>query len=64
MKRTVCVFPATSATKPRSHEVRSDSLTPHMNWLTWDEVYAGWRPDDPLRSYWEAWDLAVVDRQS
>ena len=50
--------------QPRSHEVRSDSLTPHMNWLTWDEVYAGWRPDDPLRSYWEAWDLAVVDRQS
>jgi ectoine hydroxylase-related dioxygenase (phytanoyl-CoA dioxygenase family) len=50
--------------QPRSHEVRSDSLTPHMNWLTWDEIYAGWAEDDPLRSYWKAWDLAVVSPKS
>ena len=50
--------------QPRSHEVRSDSLTPHMNWLTWDEIYAGWAEDDPLRSYWKSWDLAVVSPKS
>ena len=31
-----------------------------MNWLTWDEIYAGWPADDPVRSYWQDWDLDVV----
>ncbi|MEE2830810.1 MAG: phytanoyl-CoA dioxygenase family protein [Candidatus Latescibacterota bacterium] len=46
--------------QPRSHCVRADSLVPHMNWLTWDEIYAGWPADDPVRSYWQDWDLDVV----
>ncbi len=49
--------------QPRSHPVREDSLIPHMNWLTWDEIYAGWPVDDPVRGYWRGWDLNIVTRQ-
>jgi len=49
--------------QPRSHPVRSDSLVPHMNWLTWDEVYQNWDRNDPLRRYWEQWQLEIVERQ-
>ncbi|MDP7447212.1 MAG: phytanoyl-CoA dioxygenase family protein [Candidatus Latescibacteria bacterium] len=48
--------------QPRSHPVREDSLAPHMNWLTWDEIYAGWAADDPLRAYWQDWDLDITRR--
>ncbi|MBT3344696.1 MAG: phytanoyl-CoA dioxygenase [Gemmatimonadetes bacterium] len=48
--------------QPRSHQVRRDSLTPHMNWLTWDEIYQDWPSQDPVRSYWCDWDLNVVER--
>jgi hypothetical protein len=49
--------------QPRSHTVRADSLVPHMNWLTWDQVYAGWPGDDPVRSYWQDWELDIVEQQ-
>jgi ectoine hydroxylase-related dioxygenase (phytanoyl-CoA dioxygenase family) len=49
--------------QPRSHPVREDSLVPHMNWLTWDQIYTGWPADDPLRRYWEDWPLDIVQRQ-
>jgi hypothetical protein len=48
--------------QPRSHPVREDSLVPHMNWLTWEEIYAGWAADDPVRAYWQNWDLDLVRR--
>lgn len=49
--------------QPASHEVRDDSLTPHMNWLTWDEIYVDWPSSDPLRFYWKAQDPKIVPRQ-
>ena len=49
--------------QPRSHPVRDDSLQPHMNWLTWDEIYEQWDKDDPVKYYWEDWDLDVVERE-
>ena len=49
--------------QPRSHRVRADSLQPHQNWITWDEIYAGWPEADPLRYYWKDWDLDVVRRE-
>lgn len=48
--------------QPRSHPVRSDSLVPHMGWLTWDDIYANWDADDPLRYYWRNWDLDIAER--
>lgn len=49
--------------QPRSHPVREDSLQPHMNWLTWDQVYEHWDEDDPVKYYWRDWDLDVVKRE-
>lgn len=49
--------------QPRSHPVREDSLQPHMNWLTWEEIYGQWDGDDPVKYYWKAWDLDVVKRE-
>ena len=48
--------------QPRSHPVRADSLMPHMNWLTWEEIYQDWDPDDPVRYYWQNWDLEIMER--
>ena len=47
--------------QPRSHPVRSDSLEPHMQILTWDEVYQDWPADDPLKYYWKDWPLNIVE---
>ncbi|MDE2724311.1 MAG: phytanoyl-CoA dioxygenase family protein, partial [Gemmatimonadota bacterium] len=49
--------------QPRSHPVRDDSLQPHMNWLTWEDVYKKWDESDPVKYYWQAWDLDVVARE-
>ena len=46
--------------QPRSHSVRSDSLVPHLNILTWEEIYAGWQADDPVKYYWNAWNLDIA----
>ena len=48
--------------QPRSHSVRSDSLIPHLNILTWDDIYTNWDSDDPVKYYWNAWDLNVFSR--
>ena len=45
--------------QPQSHPVRADSLLPHMGWQDWEDIYADWDADDPLRYYWQAWDLNV-----
>lgn len=49
--------------QPRSHRVRSDSLLPHMGWLTWDEIYEAWEEEDPVKQYWEGWELDVFERE-
>ena len=49
--------------QPRSHPVREDSLQPHMNWLTWEEIYGQWAAHDPVKYYWTDWDLDVVKRE-
>lgn len=43
----------------RSQPVHEHSLLPHMRWIGWDEIYAGWAEDDPLRYYWRAYPLDV-----
>ena len=48
--------------QPRSDKVRSDSLLPHMGWLTWEDVYEGWAEDDAVKYYWEGWELEVFER--
>jgi hypothetical protein len=48
--------------QPRSHPVRADSLIPHLNILTWDDIYTNWDSDDPVKYYWNAWDLNVFSR--
>jgi hypothetical protein len=48
--------------QPRSHPVRADSLLPHMGWIDWDEAYAEWAADDPLKYYWRDWDLNITER--
>ena len=50
--------------QPRSHPIRKDSMEPHYNGLgqTWDEIYADWPKDDPLRYYWRDMGLSFVER--
>ena len=43
----------------RSKPVHEHSLLPHMRWIGWEEVYADWADDDPLRYYWRAYRLDV-----
>ena len=43
----------------RSTAVHEHSLLPHMRWIGWDEIYAGWAADDPLRYYWRGYPLDV-----
>ncbi|MCJ8330381.1 MAG: phytanoyl-CoA dioxygenase family protein [Lentisphaeria bacterium] len=49
--------------QPRNHPVHSNSLKPHMGWINWDEVYEDWDKDDPLRYYWQNWDLAITENK-
>ena len=48
--------------QPRSHPVREDSLQPHLHCLTWEEIYANWPPDDPVKYYWKNWNLNITPR--
>ncbi len=49
--------------QPMSHPVRSDSLEPHMHFTDWEDLYSGWDEDDPLKYYWQAWDLQINQRE-
>lgn len=49
--------------QPRSDRVRSDSLEAHLGVLSWEDLYAGWADDDPVKYYWKEWDLDVFERQ-
>jgi ectoine hydroxylase-related dioxygenase (phytanoyl-CoA dioxygenase family) len=48
--------------QPRSHPVRSDSMEPHMGWVTWEDVYEKWAESDPVKYYWKTWDLNLFER--
>lgn len=48
--------------QPRSHTVREDSLQPHLHCLTWEDIYAQWPQDDPVKYYWKNWDLNITPR--
>lgn len=48
--------------QPRSHPIREDSLHPHLHCLTWEEIYADWPEDDPVKYYWKNWDLTITPR--
>ena len=51
---------ATSARYQPVHQpVDADALEPHMHWIEWEDLYAQWQPDDPLRYYWQSLDLDV-----
>ena len=45
--------------QPMSHPVREDSLEPHMHFTDWEDIYAKWDADDPLKYYWRTWDLQI-----
>lgn len=47
--------------QPMSHPIRSDSLIPHMNWLTWEDIYQDWESIDPVKYYWQDWNLQIVE---
>ena len=53
--RFSCDFRYQAASSP----VHEHSLLPHLRHQTWEEVYAGWPADDPLRYYWRELDLNV-----
>ena len=48
--------------QPRSHPVRADSLAPHMGWLNWEQIYGDWETEDPVKYYWQNWDLQIMGK--
>jgi len=46
--------------QPASHPIRQDLLQPHMGWVTWEEAYAGWPADDPIKYYWKKMDIKIL----
>ena len=42
-------------------DVQADAaaLTVHLGVLDWEQVYADWAPDDPLRYYWRPLPLPI-----
>ena len=48
--------------QPRSHPVRADSLAPHMGWLNWEQIYWDWKTEDPVKYYWQNWDLQIMGK--
>jgi hypothetical protein len=50
--------------QPRSHPVREDSLQPHLHWLTWDDIYAEWPKNDPIKYYWQNWTINFTPHTS
>ena len=51
---------ATSARyQPVAEPVDALALGPQRRWAEWDELYAEWDPDDPLKYYWQSLPLDV-----
>lgn len=42
-----------------SEPVDAAALTPHWGWADWEELYADWHQDDPLKYYWRSLDLNI-----
>ena len=40
--------------------VDAAALRPHWGWADWEELYADWDQDDPLKYYWKSLDLNVL----
>lgn len=39
------------------------ALTPHMNWISWEEIYEHWpMQNDWLKFYWERHRLSLIAR--
>ena len=50
--------------QPMSHPVREDSLMPHLAGMpVWEDFYADWAEDDPIKYYWKEWDFTVTPRR-
>lgn len=45
-------------TSPVAEPVHPSSLLPHMNRVTWDQIYAGWK-SDRYKRYWERLNLIL-----
>ena len=45
--------------QPASQPVDEHTFIPHMRWIDWEELYADWPADDPLRYYWKKLDLDI-----
>ena len=45
--------------QPVSEPVHALALGPQKRWADWEQLYAGWQPDDPLKYYWRSLDLTV-----
>ena len=39
--------------------VDAAALHPHWGWAEWEELFAGWDKDDPLKYYWQELDLNI-----
>ena len=40
--------------------IEEKSLLPHVNPVTWEEIYAGW-PNGGFQYYWKDWDLSFIE---
>lgn len=51
--------------QPVSHPLRRDSMEPHMAGFGqgWEDIYAQWPADEPLRYYWKSLNLKYTDGQ-
>lgn len=41
--------------------IHPSSLEPHMQYISWEEIYATWPKEDALKYYWQQYQLNIVD---
>ena len=41
--------------------IHESSLEPHLNYLSWEEIYQNWPQNDPVKYYWKKEDLDIVE---
>jgi len=46
--------------QPRSHQLVRSSMEPHHKFLTWEQIYADWPANDPVKFYWKDWPINYV----
>lgn len=49
--------------QPMSDPIRKDSLEPHMNWVTWEDIYDDWDYTDPIKYYWKNMNLRITEEK-